>query len=101
MQVTEIPLWSQTYMLPRGTSLRPLSGVSLTLIADQRVSGRREAYRATFASGPGDDDAFTAEVDEATFRTLAVGRRCRLKRGALAGDGRQVTPVMRDGRRPR
>jgi hypothetical protein len=79
-------------------SLRPPEPA---LTADQRVSGRREAYRATFAAGPGDDDTFTAEVDEATFRALAVGRRCRLRVGMLAGDVRQVTPVVRDGHRPR
>jgi hypothetical protein len=69
------------------------------LTPGQRVSARREAYRATFAPGPDGGDEFTAEIGEQAFRDLAVGRRCRLKLGALNGDVRQVTALVRDGRR--
>ena len=50
---------------------------------DQRISERREAYRAKFSAGGADcegEDA--AELDEATWRTLQVGLRCRLGIGA-------------------
>src|ERR1700761_8783584 len=47
---------------------------------DQRISERREAYRARFSAGGGDgQDEYTAELGEATWRTLAVGLPCRLK----------------------
>jgi hypothetical protein len=69
---------------------------------DQRISERRAAYRAKFsAGGQGAGDEFAAELDEATWRTLRVGLRCRLKVGALSGEVRQVTPMAakNDGRR--
>jgi hypothetical protein len=69
---------------------------------DQRISERRAAYRAKFSAGGKDsDEEYAAELDEATWRTLHVGLRCRLKRGALSGDVKQVIPVAarKDGRR--
>ena len=70
---------------------------------DQRVSERREAYRAKFSVGGGDGEGeYAAELDEATWRTLKAGLRCRLKVGALSGEVKQVIPVAtkNDGRRP-
>ena len=69
---------------------------------DQRISERREAYRAKFSVGGGDsEDEYAAELDEETWRTLKVGLRCRLKVGALSGDVKQVIPraAKNDGRR--
>ena len=70
--------------------------------ADQRVSERRAAYRAKFSVGGEDsEDEYTAELDEATWQTLKVGLRCRLKVGALSGEVKQVIPAAakNDGRR--
>ena len=70
---------------------------------DQRISERREAYRAKFsvAGEDSEEDEYTAELDETTWRTLKVGLRCRLKVGALSGEVKQVIPVAarNDGRR--
>ena len=69
---------------------------------DQRISERREAYRATFSpSGEDSEDEYAAELDEETWRTLKVGLRCRLKVGALSGEVKQVIPTgaKNDGRR--
>jgi hypothetical protein len=46
---------------------------------DQRVTERRETYHVT-------------ELDEATWCRLRVGRRCRLKIGALGDEVKEVTP---------
>jgi hypothetical protein len=61
-----------------------------TLEPDQRVSERRESYRATF-SADADSSEFTTELDEAEWRTLKVGRRYRLKVGAFSDEVKQVT----------
>lgn len=69
---------------------------------DQRISERREAYRAKFSEGGEDsEDEYAAELDEVTWRTLKVGLRCRLKVGALSGEVKQVIPAAakNDGRR--
>jgi hypothetical protein len=69
---------------------------------DQRVSERREAYRAKFSAGGEDsEDEYAAELDEATWRTLKAGLRCRLKVGALSGEVKQVIAMAakNDGRR--
>ena len=69
---------------------------------DQRISERRAAYRAKFSAGGEDsEDEYAAELDEATWQTLKVGMRCRLKVGALSGEVKQVIPVAakKDGRR--
>jgi hypothetical protein len=66
------------------------------------VSERREAYRAKFSVGDEDsEDVYAAELDEATWQTLKVGLRCRLKVGALSGEVKQVISVAakNDGRR--
>ena len=66
-----------------------------TLEPDQRISERRESYRATFSTAATTDvddaDEFTTELDEPTWRTLKVGRRYRLKVSAFGGEVRQVT----------
>jgi hypothetical protein len=56
---------------------------------DQRIGERRESYRAKFSA----DAEYVTELDEATWRTLEVGLRCRLTVSAFSGDVKQVTPV--------
>jgi hypothetical protein len=56
----------------------------------QRVSERREAYRATFSAGP---DEYLTELDEATWRRLRTGMRYRLKISTLSGEIKQVAPL--------
>jgi hypothetical protein len=56
----------------------------------QRVSERREAYRATFSAG---DDEYLTELDEATWRRLRTGKRYRLKVSTLSGEVKQVSPL--------
>ncbi|HEY3877188.1 MAG TPA: hypothetical protein VGM12_01180 [Trebonia sp.] len=72
--------------------------------ADQRISERREVYRAKFSAVAGADseDEYVAELDEATWRTLRAGLRCRLTVGTLSGEIKQVNPAAarNDGRRP-
>jgi hypothetical protein len=61
---------------------------------DQRISERRETYRAKFSvDADGGEDEFMTELDEATWRTLEVGLRCRLTVGAFSDEVKQVTPV--------
>lgn len=68
-----------------------------TLQPDQRISARRESYRATFSADGGGSHGghgggeFTAELDEATWRTLKVSRRYRLKVSAFNDEVKQVT----------
>jgi hypothetical protein len=64
-----------------------------TLEAEQRISERRETYHATFSVKGGDGDEYPTELDEATWSKLRVGRRCRLKIGALGDEVKQVTPL--------
>ena len=56
----------------------------------QRVSERREAYRATFSAG---DDEYLTELDEATWRRLRTGKRYRLKVSTLSGEVKEVSPL--------
>lgn len=66
------------------------------LDASQRISERRETYRATFCAeaedGEGSEDEYVTKLDEVTWRALTVGLRCRLTLSAL-GDVKHVTPV--------
>lgn len=72
---------------------------------DQRISERREWYRAKFSVDGEDsedrEDGYAAELDETTWQTLKVGLRCRLKVGALSGEVKRVIPLAakNDGRR--
>ena len=59
---------------------------------DQRISERRATYRARFSVSADGEGEYAAELDEATWRKLRVGRRCRLKVGALSDEVKQVTP---------
>jgi hypothetical protein len=64
---------------------------------DQRISEQRETYHAKFAvKDDSEDGQYATELDYATWRTLQVGRRYRLKVGLLSDEVKQVTPV-RDG----
>jgi hypothetical protein len=68
---------------------------------DQRVSERREVYRAKFSAvGADTGDEYVAELDEATWRPLKVGLRCRLTLGALSGEVKRVNmaAAKNDGR---
>jgi hypothetical protein len=56
----------------------------------QRVSERREAYRATCSAGA---DEYLAELDEATWRRLRTGMRYRLRISTLSGEIKQVSPL--------
>jgi hypothetical protein len=65
-----------------------------TLEPDQRISERRETYHATFSvNADGDGDEYITELDEATWRTLKVGKRYRLKVGLLSDEVQQVSPA--------
>ena len=56
----------------------------------QRVSERREVYRATFSAG---EDEYLTELDWATWRRLRTGMRYRLKLSTLSGEIKQVAPL--------
>jgi hypothetical protein len=59
---------------------------------DQRVGGRAESYYAKFSvGGDGDEVEYVTELDKATWQTLEVGMRCRLKLGASGDEVKQVT----------
>jgi hypothetical protein len=60
---------------------------------DQRICERLETYSVTFRVDADGDGEFTTELDEATWRTLKVGRRYRLKVGGFSDKVKQVTPV--------
>ncbi len=74
----------------KGDGPADLSWPEYTLEPDQRISERRESYRATF-SVDGDGGELTTELDEATWRTLKMGRKYRLKMGAFSDEVKQVT----------
>jgi hypothetical protein len=89
----------------RGESPHDVHWPEFALEPEQRISERREAYHAMFSAGdPGsssDADGaaeYTAELDEATWRTLKVGRQCRLTVGAFGDEVKRVA-LARDGRR--
>jgi len=63
------------------------------LEADQRITERRETYHATFSVKGDDGDEYLAELDQATWRKLRIGRRCRLKIGAFGDEVKQVIPL--------
>lgn len=84
----------------RGESTADVRWPEYTLEADQRISEQRETYHAKFSAGTdGDDSEYAAELDEATWRALKVGQKCRLTVGAFSDEVKQVTPPpRRDGR---
>jgi hypothetical protein len=66
---------------------------------DQRVSERRESYRAKLSAGADDGgDEYVTELDEATWRTLRVGLACRLTVGAFTGEVKHLLILRRTGR---
>jgi hypothetical protein len=78
----------------RGDSPADVRWPEYTLEPDQRIRERRETYHAKFSAGAdGGTDEYTTELDEATWRTLEVGLRCRLKVGGFSDEVKQVTPV--------
>jgi hypothetical protein len=77
----------------RGDSPADVRWPEYTLEPDQRISERRETYHAKFsADADGSGDEYLAELDEATWRTLEVGQRCRLKVDASKHKVKQVSP---------
>jgi hypothetical protein len=66
-----------------------------TLEPDQRISEQRETYHAKFSANAAADEYLT-ELDQATWRTLKMGKRYRLRVGVLSDEVKQVSPV-RDG----
>jgi len=82
----------------KGNSKADVHWPEYTLEADQRVSEQRQAYHATFSvTADGEDEEYTTELDEATWRTLRVGLKCRLKVGSFSDEVKQVT-VLGQGR---
>lgn len=90
----------------RGDGTADVRWPEYTLEPDQRISERRETYHARFSPKTGagahggaqagtDDgaDEYVTELDEATWRRLRVGRRCRLTMGAFSDEVKQVTPL--------
>jgi len=78
----------------KGDSPADVRWPEYALEPDQRISERREAYRAKFSAGAGGEDEHVTELDEATWRTLEVGTRCLLTVGAFNDEVKQVTPVL-------
>lgn len=80
---------------------RPLARVHVrwpeyTLEPEQRISERRETYHARFsvdADADGGEREYVTELDEATWRTLEVGLKCRLKVSGFSDEVKQVTPL--------
>jgi hypothetical protein len=84
----------------RGDSAQDVHWPEFALEPEQRVSERREAYHAKFSAGdPASCDVaeYMAELDEAKWRTLRVGRLCRLTVSAFGDEVKQVA-LARDGR---
>ena len=79
----------------RGDTSADVHWPEYTLEPDQRISERRETYHAKFSANA-DADEYLTELDEATWRTLKVGKRYRLALGLLSDEVKQVSPV-RDG----
>jgi hypothetical protein len=76
----------------KGDGTADVSWPDVTLEPDQRISERREAYHARFsARADGGEREYAAELDQATWRSLRIGRKCRLKVGALSDEVKQVT----------
>jgi hypothetical protein len=82
----------------RGDSTADVRWPEHDLGPDHRISERRETYHAKFSAGTDDDDEYVTELDEATWRTLKVGLKCRLSVGAFSDEVKRVTPVRRTGR---
>jgi hypothetical protein len=82
----------------KGDSKAGVHWPEYTLETDQRVSEQRQVYHATFSVTADDgEDEYTTELDEATWRTLRVGLKCRLKVGSFSDDVKHVT-VLGQGR---
>jgi hypothetical protein len=84
----------------RGEGPADVGWPAYTLGPDQRVSEQREAYRAKFSAGAGGGAEYVTELDEATWRTLDVGTRCRLTVGAFSDQVKQVAPGPAAARLP-
>jgi hypothetical protein len=84
----------------RGDSTAGVHWPEHTLEPDQRVSERRETYHAKFSvTADGGEREYLTELDQATWRTLKVGKKCRLAVGAFSDEVKQVTPVSGRNRR--
>jgi hypothetical protein len=78
----------------RGDSPDDLHWPEYTLEPDQRISERRETYHARFSAKADRDPAeYQTDLDEATWRTLKVGKRYRLKLGLRNDQVKQVSPA--------
>jgi hypothetical protein len=81
----------------KGDSPADLRWPEYTLEPDQRISERRETYHAKFSSNAdANANEYLTELDQATWRTLKVGKRYRLTVGLLSDEVKQVAPT-RDG----
>jgi len=88
----------------RGDGTAGVHWPECALEPDQRISERRESYHAKFAvlaggggSGGGGSDGreYLAELDESTWRSLRIGRKCRLSVGAFSDEVEKVTLGLR------
>ena len=82
----------------KGDSPADLHWPEYTLEPDQRISERRETYHAKFnananANANADANEYLTELDEATWRTLKIGKRYRLTLGLLSDEVKQVSPA--------
>lgn len=76
-----------------GDSTADVRWPEYTLGPDQRVSERRETYRAKFSVDTDGEAEYRTELDQATWRTLKLGLRCRLKVGAHSREVEHVAPA--------
>jgi hypothetical protein len=80
----------------KGDGTRDVHWPEIAVGPEQRISERRESYRARFASRDGEHE-YVAELDEAEWKKLRIGRRCRLKVGAFSDEVKQVTRLLCPG----
>jgi hypothetical protein len=92
-------VWRKRSFSARGDDPADVRWPEYTLGPGQRIGEQRETYRAKFTvPADGGEDEYVTELDPAVWRTLKIGKRYRLKVGALGGEIKQVTPARRDGR---
>jgi len=78
----------------KGDSTADVHWPEHALEPDQRISERRETYHAKFSVNADDGEReYVTELDEATWRTLKVGLKCRLKVSAFSDEVKQVTAL--------
>jgi len=80
----------------KGDSPADVHWPEYALEADQRISDQRQAYHVRFsAAADGRGTKYTTDLDEATWRTLRMGLKCRLKVGSFSDEVKDVTVLGR------